>query len=108
VDGCGVDGLKDDMAGNVQSRAPEVYARGGSHGGDIVSVDKGASGRHRGDARPCRRPRHRSTAQRGRQSGRRRRQGAPVVGPDAVTLVAELVEVEQPRQRNPVAEAAES
>jgi hypothetical protein len=108
VDGCGVDGLKDDMAGNVQPRAPEVYARGGSHGVDIVSMDKGASGRRHGDARPCRRPRRRSTTRRGRRSGGRRRQGAPVVGPDAMILVAELVEVEQPRQRNTVAEAAES
>jgi hypothetical protein len=41
-----------------------------------------SSGRH-GDARPCRWPR--------RQSGGRRRWGTPVVDPDAVALVAELV-----------------
>jgi hypothetical protein len=107
VDGCGVDGLKDDMAGNVQPRARGVRVRG-NHGGDIVSVDKGASGRRHGDVRPCRRPRRRSTARRGRRSDGRRRQDAPVVGPEAVTLIVELVEVEQPRQRNIVAEAAES
>jgi hypothetical protein len=38
-----MDGLEDDMAGDVLLRAPEVYTRGGRghHIGDIASVDEG-------------------------------------------------------------------
>ena len=43
ADGCSMDGLEDNIAGNVLLCAPEVYARGGRghHVGDIASVDEG-------------------------------------------------------------------